>query len=321
MCNRYGFNGKEKDSNGEFGNTHYDYGFRIYNPSIGRFLSVDPMTKYYPAWSPYPFAMNRPIDGIDKDGLEWEKATDDQGNTSVSVNTNFSADQELGLTSEQIGAYQNAIGSQLNSTLQSSSGGTVSGSVTFNGGDGNGRVVPTVNLYGAKHTGGPNDPMIAGSNSFEHISLNIYNKDGSVKSPAQLAEDVVHELLHTLRFEHPFEKTQGPDTKLIHQGGNNYSTTPTTDPNILYNIMNYSLISIDGKNLGELWKSNGPSPTLITKDQINLMMNEINLQMQGYGVAPKYDSNLSNKQNEENYIKYFLDYWSNTPGQDVEKKK
>lgn len=33
---RYGFNGKEKDDKGEFGSTtHYDYGFRIYNPGIG----------------------------------------------------------------------------------------------------------------------------------------------------------------------------------------------------------------------------------------------------------------------------------------------
>lgn len=45
---------------------------RIYNPSLGRFLSVDPLTKGYPSWSPYPFAMNRPIDGVDLDGLEWK---------------------------------------------------------------------------------------------------------------------------------------------------------------------------------------------------------------------------------------------------------
>lgn len=69
---RFGYNGKEKDNNGEQGNlTTYDYGFRIYNPGLGRFLSVDPLTRNYPAWSPYPFAMNRPNDGIDLDGKEW----------------------------------------------------------------------------------------------------------------------------------------------------------------------------------------------------------------------------------------------------------
>ncbi len=67
---RYGFNGKEKDDGGEWSNTAYDYGFRIYNPSIGRFLSVDPLTKEYPWYTPYQFAGNTPIQAIDLDGLE-----------------------------------------------------------------------------------------------------------------------------------------------------------------------------------------------------------------------------------------------------------
>ncbi len=67
---RYGFNGKEKDDSGEFGNTHYDYGFRIYNPAIAKFLSVDPLTKSYPWYTPYQFSGNTPIQAIDLDGLE-----------------------------------------------------------------------------------------------------------------------------------------------------------------------------------------------------------------------------------------------------------
>jgi len=68
---RYGFNGKEKDQDGEFGSiTNYDYGFRIYNPAVGRFLSVDPLTQSYPWYTPYQFAGNKPIKFIDLDGLE-----------------------------------------------------------------------------------------------------------------------------------------------------------------------------------------------------------------------------------------------------------
>ena len=68
---RYGFNGKEKDSDGEWGsNTHYDYGFRIYNPSIAKFLSVDPLTQSYPMLTPYQFGSNSPVWAIDLDGLE-----------------------------------------------------------------------------------------------------------------------------------------------------------------------------------------------------------------------------------------------------------
>jgi RHS repeat-associated protein len=67
---RFGFNGKEKDQNGEFGLTHCDYGFRIYNPAIARFLSVDPLFKSYPELTPYQFASNTPIAASDLDGLE-----------------------------------------------------------------------------------------------------------------------------------------------------------------------------------------------------------------------------------------------------------
>ncbi len=52
------------------GNNHYDYGFRIYNPRIAKFLSVDPLTKSYPMLTPYQFASNTPIWAIDLDGLE-----------------------------------------------------------------------------------------------------------------------------------------------------------------------------------------------------------------------------------------------------------
>lgn len=68
---RYGFNGKEKDDEGlGGGGSTYDYGFRIYNPALGRFLSTDPLTKSYPWYTPYQFAGNKPIVAIDLDGLE-----------------------------------------------------------------------------------------------------------------------------------------------------------------------------------------------------------------------------------------------------------
>ena len=66
---RYGFNGKENDKDISEGGQ--DYGMRISDARLGRFLSVDPITDEYPELTPYQFASNRPIDGIDLDGLEW----------------------------------------------------------------------------------------------------------------------------------------------------------------------------------------------------------------------------------------------------------
>jgi len=68
---RYGFNGKENDNEVKGEGNQQDYGMRIYDPRLGRFLSVDPITKQYPWLTPYQFASNRPIDGIDLDGKEW----------------------------------------------------------------------------------------------------------------------------------------------------------------------------------------------------------------------------------------------------------
>jgi hypothetical protein len=48
---------------------------RIYDPRLGRFLSVDPINKEYPDLTPYQFASNTPIWAIDLDGLEGFVAT------------------------------------------------------------------------------------------------------------------------------------------------------------------------------------------------------------------------------------------------------
>ena len=71
---RYSFNGKEDDTEW----AKQDYGMRIYDKRIGKFLSVDPLSKQYPELTPYQFASNTPIIGIDLDGLELAPSTDKQ---------------------------------------------------------------------------------------------------------------------------------------------------------------------------------------------------------------------------------------------------
>jgi RHS repeat-associated protein len=67
----YGFNGKEND-NDVFGTTgsFQDYGMRMYDTRVAKFISIDPLTKKYPYYSPYQFAGNKPIQYVDIDGLE-----------------------------------------------------------------------------------------------------------------------------------------------------------------------------------------------------------------------------------------------------------
>jgi RHS repeat-associated protein len=101
---RYGFNGKETDPESGL----QDYGFRIYNPGLAKFLSVDPITSDYPWYTPYQFAGNMPIGAIDLDGLEPTIAnlgwyTDPWGmlmgmlDEELDGNTNAKVEYKLGL--------------------------------------------------------------------------------------------------------------------------------------------------------------------------------------------------------------------------------
>src|SRR5690606_7394316 len=64
------YNGKEYEDN--FGLNMYEYGARNYDPAVGRFMNVDPLSDKYPYQSHYNFSENRVIDGRELEGLEWE---------------------------------------------------------------------------------------------------------------------------------------------------------------------------------------------------------------------------------------------------------
>lgn len=67
---RYGFNGKENDNEVKGEGNQQDYGMRVYDTRLGKFLSVDPLKDDFPWYTPYQFAGNTPIQAIDLDGAE-----------------------------------------------------------------------------------------------------------------------------------------------------------------------------------------------------------------------------------------------------------
>jgi len=68
---RYGFNGKEKETDGIADN--YEFGARIYDGRLGRWLSADPMFNEdrNDGFSPYNYGINSPIYIVDRDGKIW----------------------------------------------------------------------------------------------------------------------------------------------------------------------------------------------------------------------------------------------------------
>ena len=67
---RFGFNGMEKDNELKGTGNSYDFGARIYDSRLGRWLSVDPLMRKYPGLTPYNFVGNSPIIYIDPNGRE-----------------------------------------------------------------------------------------------------------------------------------------------------------------------------------------------------------------------------------------------------------
>ncbi len=66
---KIGDNGKELDESMGY---NY-YGARYYDPAISIFLSVDPLAEQFPAWNPYHYVHNNPINLIDPTGMEGEE--------------------------------------------------------------------------------------------------------------------------------------------------------------------------------------------------------------------------------------------------------
>jgi RHS repeat-associated protein len=70
---RYGFQGQEKDDELKGEGNSVNYKYRVHNPRLGRFFSIDPLAPDYPWNSPYAFSENRVIDGVELEGLEFQE--------------------------------------------------------------------------------------------------------------------------------------------------------------------------------------------------------------------------------------------------------
>ena len=68
----YGFDGKRKDNEIHGEGNAYDFGDRIYDPRLGRWLAVDMAAKSAPGWTPYRFGFDNPINFKDPNG-QWEE--------------------------------------------------------------------------------------------------------------------------------------------------------------------------------------------------------------------------------------------------------
>lgn len=112
---RYGFQGQEKDDEIKGEGNSVNYKYRMNDPRLGRFFAVDPLASEYPHNSPYAFSENRVIDGVELEGLEFEKYLNaiKQKVTQVIVSTAAS------VVNDVVTSIKNTITSKVDETGES----------------------------------------------------------------------------------------------------------------------------------------------------------------------------------------------------------
>jgi len=80
---RYGYQARERNDEVYGRGASYYYRCRQHDARLGRFWSVDPLARKYPWNSPYAFAENRLVDGVEWEGLEFKPIVDSKSNTYI----------------------------------------------------------------------------------------------------------------------------------------------------------------------------------------------------------------------------------------------
>ena len=215
-----------QEFNEDFDIDLYEFKWRHHDPQIGRFIEVDPLADKYVYNSTYAYAENRPIDGVDLEGLEFARKVDANCVTfQVTTQTVFN-------TNNVCPEMSNAINQQVNKTLGNAFSGVtdqqtgLSYSASYNStvvatGDDKNSIVVSIQDFVTDKKGG----YINGTNSgnsqsgiIQVSALDMSNIPGSnepkciPRSAEAIGGTIAHELPHEAgKLGHPWDPNQPAD--------------------------------------------------------------------------------------------------------------
>ena len=139
---RAGFTGKEQDPETSL----YYFGARYYDAWAGRWLSVDPLSKKYPGWSPYNYTSDNPVLLIDANGegnnnsnqppqQQTLKLVGPEEYNPASISANGFAQPSVSPVSQLLSSFSNALENVSQATALASAtflvGGVLTGTEEF----------------------------------------------------------------------------------------------------------------------------------------------------------------------------------------------
>jgi len=253
-----------QEFNQDLGIELYEFKWRHHDPQLGRFIEIDPLADKYSYSSPYAYAENRPIDGIDLEGWEYERNVD--VNTLKLSIVNKSTNNKSMVSNEFITTVNNEVKRQmanLFSKTDPETGTTYSADysseiVEPGSRDYNKTIV--VDFYDqAGNFNGYNGSNTQSGRLVIGVTETITKIDALgnssnitiIRDPKEIATTIIHELLHGAGAPHVYEPGAPPD---IAQYNPDHTRSNISNETIRNNVMNSGgnpipeLKNTDGRN-------------------------------------------------------------------------